>query len=160
MTTHPALTETEVLETADALVDAFRRTDGDAYFACFDEDATFIFPDQDARLENRAAYERLWYDWVASGWSVLECTSSDRRVQITGDTAVFSHCVHTRIATGVTETGAEGTDELHECETIVFHRVLDGRLLAVHEHLSAAGIVVESAPTADTIPASVPGATG
>ena len=136
MTEQPALTENEVLAATDALIEAFRQTDGEAYFACFRSDATFVFPDQDARLENRAAYEHLWAEWVASGWRVLECESSDRRVQVAGDAAVFSHSVLTRIATG--EGGGTDTDELQERETIVFHRQADGRLLAVHEHLSGA----------------------
>ena len=146
MTEQPALTENEVLAATDALIDAFQQTDGEAYFACFESDATFIFPDQDARLENRVAYEHLWAEWVASGWQVLECTSTDRRVQLAGDTAVLSHTVRTRIATGENEGeddgegdgGRTGTDELHERETIVFHRQAGGRLLAVHEHLSGA----------------------
>ncbi|WAB81195.1 SgcJ/EcaC family oxidoreductase [Microcella daejeonensis] len=134
MTEHPALTETEVLGAVDAIVDAFRRTDGAAYFACFSVDATFVFPDQDARLDSRAAYERLWAEWVASGWRVLDCTSTDAHVQVLGDAAVLSHTVRTRIATGE----GEATAELHERETIVLHRQGDGRLLAVHEHLSSA----------------------
>ena len=154
MTEQPALTENEVLAATDELMNAFRQTDCEAYFACFTSDATFVFPDQDARLENRVAYEHLWAEWVASGWQVLECTSTDRRVQLAGDTAVLSHTVRTRIATGEDEGedegenegeddgegdgGRTGTDELHERETIVFHRQAGGRLLAVHEHLSGA----------------------
>ncbi len=133
MPEHPALTESEVLAAVDALVDAFRRTDGPAYFACFHEDATFVFPDQDARLETRAAYERLWAGWVAGGWSVLECTSTDRRVQLLGGTAVFTHRVRTAVATGE----GSGSEVLDERETIVIARQAGGALLAVHEHLSA-----------------------
>ncbi len=142
MPEHPALTEPEVLVAVDALVDAVRRTDGPAYFACFHQDATFVFPDRDARLETRAAYEQLWAGWVAGGWSVLDCTSTDRRVQLLGDAAVFTHRVRTVVATGE----GSGSEVLDERETIVLARDAHGTLLAVHEHLSPAP--AETAPAA------------
>lgn len=143
----PALTETAVLAAVDALVDAFRRTDGPAYFACFHADATFLFPDRDARLESRAAYERLWAEWVAEGWSVLDCTSSDGRVQLIGDAAVFTHRVRTVVATGE----GSGSAVLDERETIVLARGADGTLLAVHEHLSATPAEAgDAAPAGET----------
>jgi ketosteroid isomerase-like protein len=51
-------------------------------------------------------------------------------VQLLGDTAIFTHSVHSAI-----ELGGE-TTEVDERETIVFAR-REGRWLAVHEHLSA-----------------------
>lgn len=149
MPEQPALTEPEVLAAVDALVDAFRRTDGPAYFACFHERATFVFPDRDARLETRAAYEQLWAAWVAGGWSVLDCTSTDRRVQLLGDAAVFTHRVRTVVATGE----GSGSEVLDERETIVIARQPDGSLLAVHEHLSATPAETTTAETAGDAPA-------
>ncbi|MBO9524430.1 MAG: nuclear transport factor 2 family protein [Nocardioidaceae bacterium] len=121
----PNLTTEDVLEAADHLVAAFAATDTDAYFDCFAEDATFVFHPEPARLDDRAAYERLWATWLADGWKVLECESTARLVQLLGDVAVFSHDVRT-----VTTDG-----ETHERETIVFTRQGE-RVLAVHEHLS------------------------
>jgi hypothetical protein len=61
----------------------------------------------------------------------VSCQSTDRMVQIYGDTAIFTHTVDT-----VTSVGEDHTT-IHERETMVF--VLDGdRVVAVHEHLSTA----------------------
>lgn len=125
------LTEQAVARAADALVAAFAATDTVAYFAAFAPAATFVFPDT-ARLEDRAAYERLWAGWVADGWRVESCASTDRRIQILGDTAVLSHSVRT-----VTSVN-DATSETYERETIVFALTPSGSILAVHEHLSAA----------------------
>lgn len=124
------LTEAEVRAAAAHVVDAFARTATDEYFAAFADDATFVFHPEPARLDSRAAYEALWDSWLADGWRVVSCTSRDAHVQLLGDSAVFSHTVDTT-------AGVPG-DELTstERETIVFHRAADGRLLAVHEHLS------------------------
>jgi len=125
----PSLTTKQVTTAADELVAAFAATDTDAYFACFSLDATFVFHPESARLDNRAAYEALWATWLASGWRVVSCTSSDRLIQILGDTAVLTHTVDTVIS----ESGQRSTSR--ERETIVF--TLDGdRVVAVHEHLS------------------------
>jgi ketosteroid isomerase-like protein len=51
-------------------------------------------------------------------------------VQVFGDAAVLSHTVDT-----VVSVDGERTT-LRERESIVFVRVDDGRILAVHEHLS------------------------
>jgi ketosteroid isomerase-like protein len=123
------VTEDDVLAAADALVAAFAATDTAAYFDCFTPDATFVFHPEPARLDNRAAYQALWADWLAAGWRVVSCTSTDRLVQLYGDVAVFSHAVRTTTSEG----GVESTTD--ERETIVFTRVGE-RLLAVHEHLS------------------------
>jgi uncharacterized protein (TIGR02246 family) len=127
-----SLTERAVSDAVDALVAAFAATDTDAYFAAFAPDATFVFHPEAARLEDRAEYERLWAGWLAEGWRVESCTSTERRIQILGDTAVFSHHVHT-------VTSANGaTGETHERETVVFASTPSGSIIAVHEHLSAA----------------------
>lgn len=123
------LTSERVLTATDDLVAAFGATDTAAYFGGFSPDATFVFHSEPARLNDRAAYEALWASWLAEGWRVVSCVSSDRLVQTYGDVAVLSHTVDT-----VTSVDGEQTST-RERETIVF--VLDGdRLVAVHEHLS------------------------
>ncbi|MGR0220790.1 YybH family protein [Agromyces sp. ZXT2-6] len=120
----------EVEAAASAVVDAFAATDRDRYFACFDPEATFVFHTEPARLDDRAAYERLWDEWVAAGWRVVSCESSRRRVQLLPGGAVFTHSVATTVETG------EGRESYRERETIVFRADATGGLIAVHEHLS------------------------
>ena len=123
------LTRDEVLTASDALVAAFAATDTAAYFDCFSPDATFVFHPEPARLDDRAAYETLWASWLADGWQVVSCESSERHVQIYGDAAVFTHTVETVTAVGDEQTATR------ERESIIY--VLDGdRVIAVHEHLS------------------------
>jgi uncharacterized protein (TIGR02246 family) len=122
----------QVQAAADDLVAAFARSDAEAYFGCFAEDATFVFHTEDHRLESRREYQELWGRWVADdGFRVVSCASSGARVQVFGDTAVFSHDVHTVVST---TAGEQASDER---EKIVFVRAGDG-WTAVHEHLSAA----------------------
>jgi uncharacterized protein (TIGR02246 family) len=122
----------EVQAAADALVAAFASSDAATYFACFAEDAAFVFHTEARRLESRREYEELWARWVAEdGFRVVSCASSAARVQVLGDTAVFSHDVATVVAT------TAGQDSSRERETIVFVRA-GGGWTAVHEHLSAA----------------------
>lgn len=121
--------ETDVLEAASAIVDAFAATDGERYFALFAPDATFVFHTEPERLDDRAAYELLWEDWVARGWRVKSCESSNQRVQLLTGGAVFTHSVSTTAIT------ADGPESYRERETIVF-RSTDVGLVAVHEHLS------------------------
>lgn len=126
------LTKDEVMAAAARIVDAFAHTDTSAYFAEFDPAATFVFHPEAARLDNRAAYEALWASWLADGWRVVTCSSSDPLVQLLGDTAIFTHTVSTT-------AGVPGDDATTlERETIVFQRQPDGGVLAVHEHLSTA----------------------
>lgn len=125
------LTEDDVLRAASTVVEAFGATDTPTYFASFTEDATFVFHGEDRRLDSRAAYEELWAGWLADGWRVTECLSSNPRVQILGEAAIFTHDVRTTTTTGGV------SDTSHERETIVFHRVGDA-VKAVHEHLSPA----------------------
>ena len=121
----------EVLDAAARVVAAFGSGNLDAYFAAFAEDATFVFHSTGRVLTSRADYREEWASWErADGFRVLECTSSDQRVQDLGDVAVFTHRVRTRVSSGGAET------ELQERETIVFRRDGDGRWVAVHEHLS------------------------
>jgi ketosteroid isomerase-like protein len=121
--------EQDVLDAASAIVDAFAATDGERYFSLFAPDATFVFHTEPERLDDRAAYERLWRDWVDSGWSVTSCASSGRRVQVFPGGAVFTHSVSTSVQT------ADGPESYAERETIVF-RSDAGALIAIHEHLS------------------------
>lgn len=131
-----------VLEAADRLIAAFAATDTAAYFACFHEDATFLFHTEPDILPDRAAYERIWAGWVDAGWRVVSCESSDRVVTVVGDTAVFAHSVRT-----VTEI--DGIREsVHERESIVFART-DAGLIAVHEHLSPANGADAGDPASD-----------
>jgi uncharacterized protein (TIGR02246 family) len=125
--------ETEVRAAAERLVAAFGSGQLDDYFACFTDDATFLFHNTPERLESVDAYRRLWDRWVHEhDFRVTGCISSGVRVQILGDAAVFLHDVITDV---MTRAGAE---TLHERETIIFARQGDGRWLAVHEHLSPA----------------------
>jgi ketosteroid isomerase-like protein len=126
-TTEP--TRENVLAAASAIVDAFAATDGERYFATFAPDATFVFHTEPARLGDRAAYERLWAEWVESGWRVRSCTSTDQLVQAFPGGAVFSHSVATEVQTG------DGIEAYRERETIVFRSDAAG-LVAIHEHLS------------------------
>jgi ketosteroid isomerase-like protein len=88
-----------------------------------------VFHPENSRLDDRAAYETTWASWLDDGWRVVSCISSDRKVQLLGDTAVLTH-------TTDTVTSVDGrASSLRERESIVF--VLDGdRVVAVHEHLS------------------------
>ncbi|MHA7141480.1 YybH family protein [Arthrobacter sp. CAL618] len=127
MTENQDLTHDDVAAAAAHVVAAFSRTDTATYFASFSPDATFVFHTENRRLERRSEYEALWQSWLAEGWQVTECLSSNPSIQLLGDTAVFCHDVTTTFNTGETTV---------ERETIVFHRSDDGSILAVHEHLS------------------------
>jgi ketosteroid isomerase-like protein len=122
-------TRDEVEDAASAIVDAFAATDGERYFAAFSPDATFVFHTEPARLDNRAAYERLWAQWLEGGWRVVSCASTDRHVQAFPGGAVFTHSVDTSVDT------PDGGSAYRERETIVFRADAAG-LVAVHEHLS------------------------
>lgn len=124
----------QVLAAANHLLEVFGSHQRDEYFACFTEDATFIFYNTPGLLGSRAAFEAEWDRWVAEdGFQVLGCTSSDQAVQMVGDdVAIFTHSVSTRARS----LGEEGTSD--ERETILFRRQEDGRWLAIHEHLSPA----------------------
>ncbi|MFG2940441.1 nuclear transport factor 2 family protein [Streptomyces sp. NPDC048282] len=125
--------ERQVLRAADDLVAAFAEERLDDYFSAFVPDATFVFHTTDRRIESVADYRRVRARWAADDdFHVLKCRSSDRRVQLLDDTAVFTHTVETDVSTRT------GTGTLHERETVVFRRAADGRWLAVHEHLSPA----------------------
>ena len=126
-------TESAVLTAADILVSAFARHDRAAYFAAFAPEATFLFYNLDRTLDDRAAYEAEWALWeTRDGFRVLGCRSTDRKVRLVGDVAIFTHAVETDVSVG----GETVTN--NERETIVFSRDAAGRWLAVHEHLSAA----------------------
>ncbi|MFJ4429375.1 YybH family protein [Pseudomonas sp. NPDC089395] len=119
----------QVRQAAADLVSAFASNDTARYFACFSEDATFLFHTLPHPLLSRRAYEDLWGQWQAEGFAVLDCASSNTQVSLQGDVAIFMHDVatHIRIA------GEE--HQLSERETIVFRRQGE-RWLACHEHLS------------------------
>jgi uncharacterized protein (TIGR02246 family) len=128
----------EVLLAADGLIEAFARHDRQAYFAAFSPDASFVFHSAPDALNSRAAYESVWDSWERElGFQVRGCHSSQRRVQLLGDVAIFTHTVDTTIATH------EGEAELQERETIVFRRGPDQVWLATHEHLSPRPPLIE-----------------
>ena len=122
--------ESGVLTAATRLVDAFSSHDTEAYFAAFAEDASFIFHNLDRVLTSREAYLAEWRLWeTRDGFRVLGCRSSDQRVQMAGDVAIFTHTVETRVSVG----GETMTNR--ERETIVFRRE-GGKWFGFHEHLS------------------------
>jgi len=124
-------TPTAVLSAADTLVRAFGKHDRKAYFDAFSPAATFVFHNLDRTLSSRAEYEAEWSLWERrDGFRVLGCRSTERKVQLAGDVAIFTHAVETDVSM------AGKTTTSNERETIVFARDPDGRWLAVHEHLS------------------------
>ena len=127
-----ATLEAEALAAADAIIEGFGNHRRGAYFAGFSPDATFVFHSHPKRLESRAEYEELWRSWERdSAFRVHSCRSTNRRVQVVGEVAIFTHDVETVLEIdGVVETAAER-------ETIVLQRSGDG-WLCVHEHLSTA----------------------
>ena len=120
----------EVREAYERLMDAFALGVTDEYFACFHEDASFLFPTEPL-LEPRTAYRSAWLRWVDEGIRFTDVVTDDVRVRVFGDTAVVTH----RIATTVDDGGKVTVDR--ERESIIFARTA-GRWLAVHEHLSPA----------------------
>jgi len=121
----------EALSAVDAIIENFGAHRRDDYFAGFAPEATFLFYTSDVRLESRAEYESLWSSWETdNAFHVLSCRSTNRRIQIFGDVAVFSHDVSTTL----TMEGAEET--VFERESIILERRADA-WLGIHEHLSA-----------------------
>lgn len=121
--------EADALTAADRIIDNFGLHRRDAYFAGFAPEATFLLHNVDHRLESRAAYEELWAEWESDGFRVGGCASTNRRIQVFGTVAVFSHDVETE-----SELGGV-TAITHERETIVLE-LIAGTWLGVHEHLS------------------------
>lgn len=124
------LHEQGALAAIDAIIANFGAHRRDDYFAGFTPDATFLFHSAPARLESRAEYEALWKSWEdGDGFRVESCSSRERRLQLFGDTAVFSHDVETAASFGGV------TSVSRERESIIM-RLIDGEWLCVHEHLS------------------------
>jgi len=122
--------EAQVLAAADAIIDDFGHHRTAEYFAGFAPEASFMFHTAERRLDSRADYEALWSSWETDdGFRVHSCESSERRVQLFGDVAIFTHSVKSRIEFGGV------IDEVNERETIVFQK-REGGWLAIHEHLS------------------------
>ena len=118
-----------VLAAADSIVAAFGRQDSASYFSRFAPEASFTFHTTVRRLNSRAEYEAEWQSWKPAGFRVRACRSSDQRVQIFGDIAIFTHSVRTDVTT------REGDSTLLERESIIFQQ-RDGTWVAIHEHLS------------------------
>nr|WP_314877788.1 nuclear transport factor 2 family protein [uncultured Pseudomonas sp.] len=119
----------QVSQAAAELVAAFASNDTERYFACFSEDASFVFHTLRQPLLSRQAYQALWQQWQEEGFNVLDCQSSNATITLQGDLAIFIHDVATRISFNGEE------QQLAERETILFRRH-DTRWLACHEHLS------------------------
>jgi ketosteroid isomerase-like protein len=67
------------------LVAAFGRGDLEAYFACFSEDATFLFHTTDRLLGSLEEYRQEWARWVRDdGFQVVGCTRPARACRSTG----------------------------------------------------------------------------
>lgn len=122
----------EVLDAASDLVGHFGAGRVNEYFKCFSPEADFIFYTHSERLATLATYKKLWAQWEKEmGLKVVSCTSSDQHVQMLGpESAVFTHNVSTTLQNN------EGQESVLERETIVF-KLLSGKWLAVHEHLSS-----------------------
>lgn len=122
----------EALAAVDRIIADFGANRVDDYFSGFSPDATFVFHTEPARLESRSEYRDLWKHWVEeSGFEVRSCLSTNRRIQVLGDTAIFTHDV----ATTIWADGALASTS--ERETIVMRRS-GGGWVCVHEHLSPA----------------------
>lgn len=122
--------ERAALAAIDAIIADFGAHRRDNYFAGFSPDATFLFHSAPARLESRAEYEALWKSWEDhDGFQVESCSSHGRRIQLFGDTAVFSHEVETVARFG------DAPSTTRERESIIM-RLIDGDWVCVHEHLS------------------------
>lgn len=119
----------QVSQAAAELVAAFASNDTERYFACFSEDATFVFHTLPQPLLSRQAYQALWQQWQEEGFKVLDCQSTNSIISLQGDLAIFIHDVATRISLNGEE------QQLAERETILFRRH-NSRWLACHEHLS------------------------
>lgn len=119
----------EIRDAAQAIVRAFRDNDEDAYFAGFAPECSFAFHTDQQALLGRDAWRDAWRELRASGWRVDACETQWDHVQPVGDGGIYLH----ELTTTAGEPGAEET--YRERETIVFER-RDGRLVAVHEHLS------------------------
>lgn len=128
-------TKQEVLAAAAKIVNAFAATNTEEYFSLFAPEASFIFHPETSRLDDRASYETLWKSWLADGWQVTSCESSDQLVQVFPGGAVFSHTVATSVRSGL-DPANYVTDSYVERESIIFRLEEDGSLLAIHEHLS------------------------
>jgi len=127
----PETDQQSVLAAADALIAAFAAGRVDDYFDSFAPDASFVFHTTPKRLESTEEYRALWRRWEREdAFRVLDCASINRRLDVVGEAAVFTHDVETRVSTQA------GVETLLERETIIFARAPDGRWRAVHEHLS------------------------
>jgi ketosteroid isomerase-like protein len=117
---------------AEKVVQAFGRHDVDEYFACFADDATFVFYSSPERFESKAAFEAQWRRWeTEDGYRVHSCVASARLVQIvTDDVGLVSHSLTTRVST------TAGEEVLEERETMVLRRDPVAGWQCVHEHLS------------------------
>lgn len=120
-----------VQQAADSLISAFARHDTTAYFACFHPEATFLFYNNPITLPSRDAYQQCWKGWEQEfGFHIMDCCSSEQHIHFFGDTAIFTHCVETKIKTN------DGIQAVAERESIVFQKQADHRWLCIHEHLS------------------------
>ncbi|WP_413317141.1 nuclear transport factor 2 family protein [Agrococcus sp. 1P02AA] len=119
----------EIRFAAQVIVRAFRDNDEEAYFAGFVADCSFAFHADPEPLLGADAWRSAWRDLQASGWRVTECRTLWDHVRAVGDGGVYLHELETTAGT------FDALEAYRERDSIVFAR-RDGRLLAVHEHLS------------------------
>lgn len=120
----------EITDAAAVIVDAFRSNDEERYFSGVAPECSFAFHTDREVLVGRDAWRSAWRELRAAGWRVVDCRSLSTHVQPIGrDGGVFLH----ELETTAEQDGRRET--YRERETIVFER-RDGRLTAVHEHLS------------------------
>jgi ketosteroid isomerase-like protein len=126
--------ESDVRDTYERLVAAFREGRWDDKFALFAEDATVV--DGGRWLGSLDAYRAEWNRWAAEQDVLPVPLSVETRImklQMLGQAAVLTHSIDSRERTDTSE------ETVHEVETIVFGKQPDGRWLIVHQHLSPRG---------------------
>lgn len=133
----------EIAAAAAEIVEAFRANDEERYFAGFAAECSFAFHTDEQILLGREQWRAAWRQLVDDGWRVVDCRSLVTHVQPLGaDAGVFLHELET-----TSEQGGR-RETYRERETIVFER-RDGRLTAVHEHLSPLPDPAADAPRAE-----------
>lgn len=127
MTTNDIRTE-RALAALDDLVAVFAANDEDAYFGSFATNARFVLPETPGVALGVEEYRAMWRGWIADGWRVASCASTERDVVMVGDTAIVTHRVATTLGDGTV---------LVERETVVIDLASTPKPVVVHEHLSA-----------------------
>jgi len=124
--------DAEVLATVEGLEARLDAGDLDAYFAGFAPDATFVFHDEERRLESPGEYRALLEERIAgSGLRFLDRRRSEVRVQRWEDGAVVSFLDEATYEW-------EGDRETTRGRASWVLRREGGRWVVVHVHISPA----------------------